>query len=38
VELVHHRSRELVLGDLGVEGTVVDAEPPRLVRFPHQQH
>jgi hypothetical protein len=37
-ELVHHRDRKLVLGCLGVEGAVVDAETPRRVRLADQQH
>jgi hypothetical protein len=36
-QLIHHRNRELVLESLGVEGAVVDAEAPRLVRLPYQQ-
>ena len=37
-ELVHHRDGELVLGCLGVEGAVVDAETPRHVRLAHEEH
>jgi hypothetical protein len=37
-KLVHHRNGELVLGRLGVEGAIVDAEAPRLVRFVDEEH
>jgi hypothetical protein len=32
-ELIHHRNRELVLGGDGIEGIIVDAEPPGVVRL-----
>jgi hypothetical protein len=36
-ELIHHWYRELILGGLRVEGTVVDAESPELVDLAHQE-
>ena len=37
-ELEYHRDGELVLGRLGVEGAVVDAETPSVVRLSDMEH
>jgi len=37
-ELVYHQDQEFVLGHLGVEGAVVDAETPGLVRLANEEH
>ena len=37
-ELEYHRDGELVLGRLGVEGAVVNAETPSVVRLPDKEH
>jgi hypothetical protein len=36
-QLIDHRNRELVLRCLGIQGPVVDAEPPRVVGLADQQ-
>ena len=36
-QLFHHRDWELILGGLGIEAAVVDAEAPRLVYLPDER-